>query len=201
VIANSRRLLSLRGFLLVVAAAAVLPTIAGCEAGLKAPTQNWHQPTAGASAVVNHTLHISNVFVLGPQVGSSIGTGGSASMFFGLTSTGGADRLLSVSAPGVASSVRLPPGGISLGAQQQLLLTGPAPDVVLENLTRSLSGGQFVRVVMSFQNAGSVTLSVPVMPQAGFYSTYSPPPFSPSATPLPSSSLTPSPTPTVAATQ
>jgi len=214
VIANSRRLLSLRGFLplrglIVVAAAALLPGIAGCEAGLNAPSQNWHQPTAGASAVVNHTIRINNLFVLGPPVGSSIGVGGSAGMFLGLANTGGADRLLSISAPGAASSVRLPQGGISVGAQQQVLLTGPVPEVVLENLTRTLAGGQFIRVVINFQNAGSVTLSVPVMPLAEFYSTYSPPPVVPSpsptpttsVTPAPGSSLTPSPVPTPAATQ
>jgi hypothetical protein len=214
VIANSRRLLPLRGFFslrgfLVVAALALLPATAGCEAGLNAPTQKWHQPTAGASAVVDNTIRINNVFVLGPQVGSSIGVGGSASMFLGLANNGGPDRLLSISAPGTAASVRLPQGGVSLGTRKQVLLTGPVPDVVLENLTRALAGGQFIRVVMDFQNAGRVTLSVPVMPQSEFYATYSPPPFSPSptatptspASPLPSSSVTPSPTPTPAATQ
>jgi copper(I)-binding protein len=203
VIANSRRLLSLRGFV-VLAAAALLPGIAGCEAGMNAPTQRWHQPTAGTSAVVNNAIRINNLFVLGPPVGSSIGAGGAAGMFFSLANDGGADRLLTISAPGAASLVRLPHGGISLAAQQSVLLTGPVPKVVLENLTRSLAGGQVIRVVLNFQNAGSVTLSVPVMPLADFYSTYSAPPVvaSPSptpttsVTPAPSSSLTPSPTPT-----
>jgi copper(I)-binding protein len=201
VIANSRRLLSPRG-LLVVAAAALVPLVAGCEAGLNAPTQQWHQPTGGASSVVDNSIRINNVFVLGPPIGSSIATGGSAGMFLSIANNGSADRLLSISAPGAATSVRLPAGGISLGGGQQVLLTGPVPKVVLENLTRSLSGGQFVRVVLSFQNAGRVPLSVPVMPQADFYSTYSQPqatpPASPtsSVTPLPSSSITPSPVPT-----
>jgi copper(I)-binding protein len=199
VIANSRRILSLRG--LVVLAAALLPVIAGCEAGYNAPTQRWHQPTAGASAVVNNAIRINNLFVLGPPVGTSIGAGGSAGMFFALANDGGADRLLAISAPGAASSVRLPGGGISLAAQQSVLLSGPVPEVVLENLTRNLAGGQMIRVVLDFQNAGSVTLSVPVMPRAEFYATYSPPPAVPSpsptsATPGPSSSLTPSPAPT-----
>ncbi|HEY5987340.1 MAG TPA: hypothetical protein VIV12_13340, partial [Streptosporangiaceae bacterium] len=184
-----------------------LPGIAGCAAGMNAPTQRWHQPTAGASAVVSNAIRINNLFVLGPPVGSSIGAGGSAGMFFALANNGAADRLLTISAPGAAASVRLPQGGINLAAQQSVLLTGPVPKVVLENLTRGIAGGQFVRVVMNFQNAGSVTLSVPVMPAAEFYSTYSPPPVIPSptpttsVTPAPSSSLTPSPTPTPAASQ
>ena len=59
----------------------------------------------------------------------------------------------------------MPAGGIFVGRQQSLLLTGPAPRVLLLHLTRTLNGGQWVRLNMEFQNAGHVSLRVPVMPR------------------------------------
>jgi copper(I)-binding protein len=175
VIRSRRGVLSLRG-LAAVAVASLIPAIAGCEAGANAPTQQWHQPTAGASAIVNNTLRINNMFVLGPAPGFSLPRGASAGVFLALTNDGVPDRLLSINAPAAATSVRVPIGGISLGHKQSLLLTGPSPRVLLVHLTRILNGGQYVRVNMTFQNAGHVSLLVPVMPRAAFYSTFSPAP-------------------------
>ena len=90
---------------------------------------------------------------------------------------------MSVTAPGTARSVMLPGGSVPLASQQSVLLTGPAPKVVLQDLTRPLTGGSTVRLVMIFQNAASVTLVLPVMPQAQYYSTFSPP--SPPRVPAP----------------
>lgn len=174
-IRSRRGVLSLRG-LAAVAAASLIPAIAGCEAGANAPTQQWHQPTAGASAVVNNTLRINNMFVLGPAPGFSLPRGASAGVFLALTNDGLPDRLLSINAPAAAASVRVPIGGISLGHKQSLLLTGPSPRVLLLHLTRTLNGGQYIRVNMNFQNAGHVSLLVPVMPRSAFYGTFSPAP-------------------------
>lgn len=174
-IRSRRSVLSLRG-LAAVAAASLIPAIAGCEAGANAPTQQWHQPTAGASAIVNNTLRINNMFVLGPAPGFSLPRGASAGVFLALTNNGVPDRLLSITAPFAAASVRVPIGGISLGHRQSLLFTGPSPRVLLVHLTRTLNGGQYIRVNMNFQNAGHVSLLVPVMPRAAFYGTFSPAP-------------------------
>jgi copper(I)-binding protein len=175
VIRSRRGVLSLRG-LAAVAAAGLIPAIAGCEAGANAPTQQWHQPTPGASAIVNDTLRINNMFVLGPAPGFSLPRGATAGVFFALTNDGVPDRLISITAPTAATSIRVPAGGISLGHMQSLFLTGPSPRVLLVHLTRILNGGQYVRVNMNFQNAGHVSLLVPVMPRAAFYGTFSPAP-------------------------
>jgi copper(I)-binding protein len=175
VIRSRRGALSLRG-LAVVAAAGLIPAVAGCEAGANAPTQQWHQPTPGASAIVNNTLRINNVFVLGPTPGFSLPRGATAGVFFALTNDGVPDRLMTITAPTAATSIRVPVGGISLGHMQSLFLTGPSPRVLLVHLTRVLHGGQYVRVNLTFQNAGHVSLLVPVMPRAAFYSTFSPAP-------------------------
>ena len=174
-IRSRRGVLSLRS-LAVVAAAGLIPAIAGCEAGANAPTQQWHQPTPGASAVVNNSLRINNMFVLGPAPGFSLPRGASAGVFLALSNDGVPDRLLSITAPFAAASVRVPIGGISLGHKQSLFFTGPSPRVLLVRLTRILNGGQYVRVNMNFQNAGHVSLLVPVMPRAAWYGTFSPAP-------------------------
>jgi copper(I)-binding protein len=187
--------------LLVLAIAALIPALAGCEAGNNAPTQEWHQPTDGTGTVHND-ISIRNVFVLGAAIGSTIKVGGSAGVFLALINNGSADRLVKISAPGTAKSVTLPGGSVSLASQKAVLLTGPAPKVILEGLIRPLTGGSTVRLVLTFQNASSVSMAVPVMPRAQYYSTFSPPSPSPSATPKgkkssaspsPSASASPSP--------
>lgn len=168
--------------LLVLAIAALIPALAGCEAGNNAPTQEWHQPTDGTGTVHND-IAIRNVFVLGAAIGSTIKAGGSAGVFLALINNGPADKLVKISAPGTAKSVTLPGGSVSLASQKAVLLTGPAPKVVLEGLIRPLTGGSSVRLVLTFQNASSVSMAVPVMPRAQYYSTFSPPSPTPSPTP------------------
>lgn len=200
---SSRGARALRG-LAVAAVTVLVPAVAGCEAGANAPTQQWHQPTPGASATLN-TITISNVFVLGAPPHTSLAAGSSAGLFLALTNdarTGG-DTLVSISAPGTAGSVLLPKQGIAVAGQQSVLLQGPAPEVLLQQLSRPLRGGQDIPVTLTFRNAGSVTLRVPVMPRAAYFSTYSPAPASPTATPSPTATgkhhkatVTPVPTPT-----
>ena len=196
-IRSRRGLLSLRD-LVVVAAVGLIPAIAGCEAGTNAPTQQWHQPTPGASAIVDNTLRINNMFVLGPAPGFTLPRGASAGVFFALSNDGAPDRLISIKAPGEAGSVLVPAGGITLGRQQTLFFTGPSPRVLLEHLTRTLNGGQWVLLNLRFQNAGFKSLKVPVMPRVESYGTFSPAPLilRPSVTPTPLAPGTPSPTPT-----
>ena len=178
-ILNNRSVWSLRG-LAVAAAAMLTPAVAGCEAGTNAPTQQWHQPTAGASVAVNNTIRINNVFVLGAPPDSSLTPGGSAGMFLALANNGTPDRLIAIAAPGTAATVQFPAGGVGLGTRQAVFLTGPAPQVILHNITRSLIGGQSIRIVLGFQRAGTVTLQGPVMPRSQYFATFSPAPVSPS---------------------
>jgi len=177
--------------LVVLAIAALIPALAGCEAGYNAPTQQWHQPTDGSAAVHNN-ISISNAFVLGAPLSQKIPAGQSAGVFLALYNDGSSDARASIAAPGTARSVTLPGGSVPLASQQSVRLTGPAPEVVLQGLTRPLTGGSTVRLVMVFQNAGALSLVLPVMPQAQYYSTFSPPP-SPSPSPSATPSVSPSP--------
>ena len=160
--------------LLVGAIAMLVPALAGCEAGLNAPTLQYHSASSGTSTTLNG-IELDNVFVLGPALNQTLPAGGQAGVFLALSAQDH-DQLVSASAPGTASSVQLLSGPITLSPGALVNLSGPAPLVVLNGLTSPLSGGESVRLVLIFANAGAVTLQVPVLPAAYDYATYSPPP-------------------------
>jgi hypothetical protein len=182
VIFSNRSAASVRALVVVLAAGLAL-AIAGCEAGSAAPTQHWHSPTAGASTIVDNVIRINNVFVLGAPPAVSLPPGRSAGLFLAIANSGSPDRLLTVTAPGTALAVQLPAGGVGIATNQSVLLTGPAPRVVLRGLLHQVRGGQVVRVVLHFLRAGAVSMLVPVMPRAQFFSTFSPAPVPPRPTP------------------
>jgi copper(I)-binding protein len=170
--------------LLIVAAAALIPAVAGCEAGNNAPTLQWHYPTVGSGTVVQD-MTIRNVFVLGGTNASALPSGSSAGLFLALYNTGNPDRLTSIQAPGTATAVTLAGGGVRVGTNSAANLTGPAPEAVLTGLTRRLRSGTVITVVLNFQKLGAVTLRVPVVAQADANATFSPPAPTPSATATP----------------
>ncbi len=183
--------------LVLVAAVALIPAIAGCEAGNNAPTLDFHYPTDAAGTVVGD-LSIRNVFVLGAPIGRDLASGDSASIFLALVNTGANDTLLSISAPGTASSVTLPAGGIPIIDGHPVYLAGPKPEIVLRDLTRPLMSGSDIKLKLNFKNAGTVTLQVPVMPRAAQYATLQPP--LPAATPTVAAHASAQTTPTPSAT-
>lgn len=166
--------------LLLGAVAVLVPALAGCEAGFDAPTLQFHPASSGATKT-EHGISIDNAFVLGPSPGSELPAGGQAGVFLALEAAHG-DKLVSVSAPGTASSVQLPGGSVSLPARALVNLGGNAtPQVVLNGLSGPLSGGQTISLTFTFDEAGPITLNVPVEPNAYDFATYSPPP-TPTAT-------------------
>jgi copper(I)-binding protein len=204
--------------LLAGAIAILIPVLAGCEAGLNAPTLEFHPASFGLSTTVNG-ITIDNAFVLGPALGSTLPYGGTTGLFLSLSTEGNGDTLNSVSAPGTASSVALTGGPVTVDSNTLVDLSGPVPKIVLNGLTTTLNGGETVAIVLNFASAGAVTIDVPVQPAAYAYATFSPPAPTPSpsasdkhqkatasasATASPSMSgsatATPTPTPSVSAT-
>jgi copper(I)-binding protein len=165
------------------ALALLIPAIAGCEAGTDAPTLEFHSASTGAHTVFNR-ITITNVFVLAAPSGSTTPTGSDAGLFLSLFNNGHEDKLVSVSAPGYAATVNVTNSPVALPRLSSVNLTGPQPEVILSNLSKPLYGGQAIPVTLTFQNAGSVTLQVPVEAQSYSFATFSPAP-SP-APPLPS---------------
>ena len=160
---------------LIGAVALLVPALAGCEAGLNAPTLEFHPASNGASKVVDD-IRINNAFVLGPASGSTLPAGSSAGFFVALYNGGQTeDTLLSVSAAPGARSATIEGGPVSLPRSGSANLTGPEPQIVLSGLTSPLTGGQALAITLVFQHAGSVTMHVPVEPQSFYYQTFSPP--------------------------
>jgi copper(I)-binding protein len=161
--------------LLIGSLALLIPATAGCEAGLNAPTLEFHPASTGAHVIVNG-IAVTNVFVLGAPSGSTLPAGSSASVFLSLFNGGtSGDTLTGVAAP-AANSVNVSGGTVSLPVNSAVNLTGPQPSVVLTGLKKPLTAGTDVAVTLNFQHAGSVTLEVPVQPQSYEFETYSPPP-------------------------
>ena len=160
------------------ALAVLAPALAGCEAGYNAPTLEYHQAAFGAYATKNG-VSISNAFVLGPSPSGPEVAGGRAGVFLAITSQNG-DKLVSASAPGTATSVKILGGPVSVPAVGSADLTGPVPRVVLNGLASPLQGGTLVKLNLTFAEAGTIAMTVPVQPKAYEYATLSPP-----ATPSP----------------
>jgi copper(I)-binding protein len=178
--------------LFAVAAVALAGMLAGCEAGYHAPTQQWHQPTDGAGTERNG-ISVRNVFILGAAPAQQLPAGSDTGMFLALSNnTNRTDKLTSIQVPAATSTVQLPnDSAVTLPPHTTVLLTGPEPRVLLRDLKTAVPGGTFFDTLLTFQNAGVVKLSVPVMPASVPYATFSPAP-----TPTP----TPTATPTVTAT-
>ena len=156
------------------ALAVLAPALAGCEAGYNAPTLEYHQAAFGAYATKNG-VSISNAFVLGPSPSGPEVAGGRAGVFLAITSQDG-DKLVSASAPGTATSVQILGGPVSVPAVGSADLTGPVPRVVLNGLANPLQGGELVKLNLTFAEAGTIAMTVPVQPKAYEYATFSPPP-------------------------
>src|SRR5262245_9981704 len=135
--------------LLLVSAMALIPVLAGCEAGNDAPTLNFHVPTDAATAEAGN-IAIRNVFVLGAPLGASLQPGDTASVFFSLVSSSGSDRLISITAPDSAAFVQLPGGGLAVNANHPVLLNGPQTKAYLVGITRKIRGGSTLRLVLNF---------------------------------------------------
>ena len=160
------------------ALAVLVPALAGCEAGYNAPTLEYHPAAFGAYAMKNG-VSISNAFVLGPSPSGPEVAGGRAGVFLAITSQDG-DKLVSASAPGAASAVQIIGGSVRVPALAPVTLTGPVPRVVLTGLASPLQGGDLVKLNLTFAEAGTIAMTVPVQPKAYEYATFSPP-----ATPSP----------------
>ena len=182
-----------RSLLAGAVALMVVPAVAGCEAGPDAPTLQFHNAAAGATATPSgdDAITVSNAFVLAAPSGSSLPAGSSAGLFLGLFNNAiGSDTLTNVELPnGGAASVSITGGSVTVPGNSGVNLTGPTPQIVLNGLTAPLSGGQDIEVQLDFQNAGPIKLDVPVEPQSYYYAPLSQPPTA-TATPSASASAT-----------
>jgi len=161
--------------LMAGAIVALLPALAGCEAGLNAPTMQFHPAANGGYATVG-SVTINDAFALGSAQSQSLPAGSDAGVFLQLySSSDNGDTLISASASGV-KSVQLLKGNVHIPGDSAVDLTGPRPEIVLEDLTAPVAAGGVITLTLNFASAGTVHVSVPLQQQVDAYATYQQPP-------------------------
>ncbi|HSP37404.1 MAG TPA: hypothetical protein VLR26_06600 [Frankiaceae bacterium] len=139
-----------------VAAVALLP-LAGCAAGVRAETSRERPTVDGIGGAIG-TLTIRNAYIGGPAE-----VGGSAPLLLSVFNGGTEpDRLVSVSAPD-AGSVTLPADTTLAPGGQQLFYTADRTPR-LTGLTSRVRLGEIVPVVLAFERAGELRMTLPVSP-------------------------------------
>ncbi|MEU5867219.1 MULTISPECIES: copper chaperone PCu(A)C [unclassified Nonomuraea] len=183
-----------RRWIVVAAAFLAAPVLAGCGAGFDANTNKPYAPNEAVAlidqgAYGTRGIHIPQAFILGPDSGAQLAWRGSAPIYLNILNTANAaDTLQAVSAGSVgavkvATPIQLPPN--------QLVNTGkPQPQLMLEGISTSLRGGESIRLDLQFANAGTVSLTVPVVTRSREFKDY---PAAPNATPAPTPSASATP--------
>jgi copper(I)-binding protein len=137
-----------------VAAVALVP-LAGCAAGVRAETSRERPTIDGIGSAVG-TLSIRNAYVGGPAE-----NGASAPVLLSVFNNGTEpDRLVGISSPVAGSSSVPADTTLAPGGQQLFYTAGRTPR--LTGLTSAVKPGQIVPVVLSFEKAGELRMSLPV---------------------------------------
>ena len=185
-----------RRWIVVAAAFLAAPALAGCGAGFDATTNKPYAPNEAQALIDQGSygtrgIQIPQAFILGPDAGAQLAWRGSAPIYLNILNTAGtADTLQAVSAGNMGTAKVTAP--IQLPSNQLVNTGKPAPQIMLEAISKSLRGGETIKLDLQFANAGIVSLNVPVVTRSREYKDYPP---APNATPAP----TPSPTPSAAA--
>ena len=169
----------------IAGALVILPAVSACGAGDDPQTARPTQLTEGVNVSTKNGVVVRNLFVLGPPPGQQINPGSAATLYAVVvndSTDGQPDRLVEISAPGVAQAARIQGGGIDL-PYQRLVRLGVAsaagittPLIILQGLATPLSGGESINVTLRFEKAGALQVAVPVVPRDGYYTTYAPAP-------------------------
>jgi copper(I)-binding protein len=102
----------------IIGAFAVAPLVSACAAGQHPQSVMPTRLTEGVNASVGQ-IAVRNAFVLGPEPGQRLPVGASAPLYAWIVVRGtSADKLVGVDAPGVAQSVEIANGGVTLPPNQ-----------------------------------------------------------------------------------
>ncbi|SEH00377.1 Copper(I)-binding protein [Nonomuraea solani] len=180
---------------IVVAAFLAAPVLTGCGAGFDATTNKPYAPNEAQVLIEKGAygnksgIHIPQAFILGPDSGAQLPWRGSAPLYLNILNTAGApDTLQAVSAGDVATVKVTAP--IQLPSNQLVNTGKPTPQIMLEAISKSLRGGESIKLDLQFANAGVVSMTVPVVTRSREFKEY---PAAPGAT------AAPTPTPSASA--
>lgn len=165
-------------------ALALAPGLAACGATANAPTLKYYAPADGVLGSLGD-LRALNVLVVVPAAGAS----GAGVMSMSLVDQGAqGDTLAGVTVAGQPAQVT---GPTQLAAQSSLRVGGPdaQTQVIVADPPKA---GTLAPVELRFQQAGTLTLQVPVVEASGYYNRYVAP-SQQTASPTPSASASASP--------
>jgi copper(I)-binding protein len=164
---------------------AIIPAVSACGAGEDPQTAQPTQLTEGVNVTTKNGVAVRNLFVLGPPPGQKINPGSAATLYASVVNDSAdaqPDRLVGISAPGVAQAAQIQGGGIDLPYQRlvRLGVSSPAgittPLITLQGIVMPLGGGESLKLTLQFEKAGALQVAVPVVPREGSYMTYAPAP-------------------------
>ncbi|WP_066368786.1 hypothetical protein [Herbidospora mongoliensis] len=187
---SSRRVIAIAAFL------AAAPALSACGAGTDANTNKPYAPTEAGVLIRDgaygvNGIKVSQAYMLGPDPGGQIPAGGNVPLYLSITNDATApDALLGITPdPNAATtaqggSVPLPVGTLVHTG------TGSNPQIQIQGVKSALRGGESIPLTLNFQNAGQVTMVVPVITRNREYATLPP---VPGAIPAPSPTAAASP--------
>ncbi|MGN6334261.1 MAG: hypothetical protein ACTHOD_21815 [Motilibacteraceae bacterium] len=165
-------------------ALALAPGLAACGATADAPTLKYYAPADGVLGKLGD-LRALNVLVVVPAAGAS----GSAVMSMSLVNQGAQpDTLTGVTVAGQPAQVT---GPTQLAPQSSLTVGGPDAKTQVV-ITTPPKAGTLAPVQLQFQQAGTISLQVPVVEASGYYNRYVAPSAEATASPTASPSTSPS---------
>jgi copper(I)-binding protein len=178
----------------IVAAAAFLvaPVVAGCSVGFDANTATPYAPAEGSALIEQgsygkQSIHIPQAFILGPDSGGQIPWRGSVPVYLNILNSGSTPDTLTAVSAGAAAQAKLT-APVQLPSNQLVNTGKPAPQIILEGLSKGLRGGESIRLDLQFANGGTVSMDVPVVTRSREYTAY---PAVPGAIPAPTPTATP----------
>jgi hypothetical protein len=176
----------------VAALLAVAPALAACGAGFDANLSQPFTPTEAAEASKNGVT-VAQAFILGPESGQTLPANSSAPLYLTMVNDNATGDQLTKILPGGADPVET---NISLPPRVLVKSANPTPQIVVKNIKNPLRGGESMKVTLQFQNAGAITMIVPVITRSREFATLQP---APSETPD-GTEVSPSPSPADGAT-
>ncbi|MFI7705752.1 copper chaperone PCu(A)C [Nonomuraea sp. NPDC049480] len=184
-----------RRWIVVAAAFLAAPVLAGCGAGFDATTNQPYAPNEAQvlidkGAYGTRGIHIPQAFILGPDPGAQLPWRGSAPIYLNILNTSGTPDTLKAVSAGTMGTVKIT-GSIQLPGNQLVNTGKPSPQLMLESIPKSLRGGESIKLDLTFANAGTVSMNVPVVTRSREFAAYPP---APGATPAPTPTATPTPT-------
>ncbi|GAB1822937.1 copper chaperone PCu(A)C [Herbidospora sp. RD11066] len=187
---TSRRVIAIAAFL------AAAPALAACGAGTDANTNKPYAPTEAGVLIRDgaygvNGIKVSQAYMLGPDPGGQIPAGGTVPLYLSITNdTTVPDTLLGIT-PDANAAATAQGGAVPLPAGTLVHTgTGANPQIQIQGVKSALRGGESIPLTLNFQNAGQVTMVVPVITRNREYATLPP---VPGAIPAPSPTAAASP--------